>query len=107
MPVETEVSVQQCRCYPTRISEVVHRRLRRFEEHDGRDDGKDDRDDPIARSSCRRDILTNFRGLFSAVYVSRHHRLTYSDAAECYFKKCALPNRGLIRLKRFQKLRTL
>ena len=101
------MAMQQCRSNPSCVVEVVHRRLRGFEEHDGRDDGKDDRDDPIARSSCRRDILTNFWGLFSALYVSRLHRFTYSDAAECYFKKRPLPNQSLIRLNRFQKLRTL
>jgi hypothetical protein len=41
------------------------------------------------RGCCCRRILTNFRGLFCALCLSRRHRFTYSDAAECYFKSTA------------------
>src|SRR5919198_1902107 len=63
--------------------------LRSFEEHDGRNDAKDDGHDPVARASCRHGILTSFWGLLSAPCLSRRHRVTYFDAAECYFKSTA------------------
>jgi hypothetical protein len=104
MPVEAKVSMQQRRCNPSRVIEVVHRRLCGFEEHNGRDDGKDDRHDPVARASCRHKTLANFWGLFSAPCLSRHHRFTYFDVGGMLFQKaCSAKSELDTRLTDFQK----